>query len=246
MSTEHPRVGVVVLNYRGVADTIACLESLAALRRSGARVVVDNGSADGSAERLAAVPGVELIVNESNLGFAAGNNVAIERLLADGFEFVWVLNNDTVVEPGCVARLLAVADADPRIGAVGSVIYDLAAPDRVLDVGRWVGRPMDRPDPGRPRRRRPGRLPDRGIRAVARPARSVRSACSTPASSSRGRTSTCAPGWSPPAGASRSPSARGSGIGGAARSQPLAPKRLEQHAAGLVAVPCAVTRRCRG
>ena len=45
------------------------------------------------------MPGVELIVNESNVGFAAGNNLAIERLLDDGIEFVWVLNNDTVVEP---------------------------------------------------------------------------------------------------------------------------------------------------
>ncbi len=76
--------------------------------------VVDNGSGDGSAERLAAVPGIELIVNETNVGFAAGNNTAIERLLDDGAEFVWVLNNDTVVEPAASRELLAVADADPR------------------------------------------------------------------------------------------------------------------------------------
>jgi GT2 family glycosyltransferase len=148
MSPGHPRVGVVVLNYRGVADTIACVESLAELEVPARVIVVDNGSGDGSAERLGAVPGVELIVNESNLGFAAGNNVAIERLLADGVEFVWVLNNDTVVEPATSRELLAVADADPRVGAVGSVLYDMAAPDRVLTwgggaIGRWTGRTED-------------------------------------------------------------------------------------------------------
>ena len=84
MSPRPDRVGIVVLNYRGVADTIACLESLAALDVAARVIVVDNGSGDGSAQRLATVPGVELIVNDTNLGFAAGNNVAIERLLEDG------------------------------------------------------------------------------------------------------------------------------------------------------------------
>ena len=114
-------------------------------------IVVDNGSGDGSAETLAAVPGVELIVNESNVGFAAGNNVAIERLLDEGSEFVWVLNNDTVVEPGTLRELVAVADADPRVGAVGSVLYDMATPDQVLTwgggaLGRWTGRTRDARD----------------------------------------------------------------------------------------------------
>ena len=148
MSTGHPRVGVVVLNFRGVADTVACLESLAELEVPARVIVVDNGSGDGSAERLAAVPGVELLVNDSNAGFAAGNNIAIERLLADDIEFVWVLNNDTVVEPAASRELLAVADADLRVGAVGSVLYDMAAPDRVLTwgggaIGRWTGRTRD-------------------------------------------------------------------------------------------------------
>jgi GT2 family glycosyltransferase len=148
MSPGHPRVGVVVLNYRNVADTIACLESLAELEEPARVVVVDNGSGDGSADRIAAVRGVELIANPSNLGFAAGNNVAIERLLEDGIEFVWVLNNDTVVEPATARHLLAVADDDPRVGAVGSVLYDMAAPDEVRTwgggaLGRWTGRTRD-------------------------------------------------------------------------------------------------------
>jgi GT2 family glycosyltransferase len=148
MSPGHPRVGVVVLNYLGVDDTLACLRSLAALDEPVRVIVVDNGSTDGSTATLAAVPGVELIANDANLGFAAGNNVAIERLLDDGLEFVWVLNNDTQVEPTSLRELLAVADADPRIGAVGTVLYDMASPQRVLTwgggrLGRWTGRTSD-------------------------------------------------------------------------------------------------------
>lgn len=148
MSPGPQRVGVVVLNYRGVADTIACLESLATLDVPARVVVVDNGSGDGSAERLATVPGVEVIRNASNVGFAAGNDVAISRLLEDGIEFVWVLNNDTVVERSTLRALLEVAAADPHIGGVGSVLYDLARPSRVLTWGggalrRWSGRTSD-------------------------------------------------------------------------------------------------------
>ena len=151
MSAGHPRVGIVVLNYRGVDDTLACLESLALLDEAARVIVVDNGSRDGSAARLAEVPDVELIINESNLGFAAGNNPAIDRLLDDGHEFVWVLNNDTVVDPQSLTALLAVADADPRIGAVGAVLFDVVARDRILTWGggslsRWTGRTRDARD----------------------------------------------------------------------------------------------------
>jgi GT2 family glycosyltransferase len=145
---SHERVGIVVLNYRRVADTIACLESLAELEVAARRIVVDNGSDDGSAELLAAVPGVEFIGNDRNVGFAAGNNVAIARLLEEGTEFVWILNNDTTVEPKTLGDLLSVVAASPRVAAVGSVIYDMAAPDRVItwgggSVGRWTGRTRD-------------------------------------------------------------------------------------------------------
>jgi GT2 family glycosyltransferase len=148
MSPRPDRVGVVVLNYRGVDDTIACVESLAELDVPARVIVVDNGSADGSAERLAALPGIELIVNDRNLGFAAGNNVAIERLLEADVDYVWVLNNDTRVASTSLRELLAVAAAGPRVGAVGAVIYDMASPGRVLTwgggaVSRWTGRTRD-------------------------------------------------------------------------------------------------------
>ena len=148
MSPRPDRVGVVVLNYRGVADTLACVESLSGLDVGARVIVVDNGSGDGSAQRLADVSGIELIVNDTNLGFAAGNNVAIERLLEAGVEYVWVLNNDTRVAPASLRELVTVAAAEPRVGAVGAVIYDMARVDRVLTwgggaVGRWTGRTRD-------------------------------------------------------------------------------------------------------
>ncbi len=88
-------------------------------------VVVDNASGDGTAEMVEQeFPGVRLIANESNLGFAAGNNQAIEATRAP---FVLLLNPDTEVQEGALAALLQVFE-EARVGA--------AAPQLVLPDGR--------------------------------------------------------------------------------------------------------------
>jgi len=138
MPDARPRVGVVLLNYRGAADTIACLASLRTLSTPVRIIVVDNGSGDDSVDEItAAAPEVEFIENARNVGFGAGNNVAIERLLADPtIEYVWLLNNDTTVESGTLAAMVAAAISDQRIGTVGSVIYHA---DRPNEVQTWGG-----------------------------------------------------------------------------------------------------------
>ena len=97
----------VVLNWNGGDDTLACLESLAEAEVD--TICVDNGSADGSADVVAArFPDVELLRNGTNLGYAGGNNVGIRRALELGAEWVWLVNNDATVAsdaPAALARL---------------------------------------------------------------------------------------------------------------------------------------------
>lgn len=153
MSGAHPLVGVVVLNYRGAEDTVRCVRSLRSVVPEPLVVVVDNASGDGSVEHIAAAaPGVELIANDVNLGFGGGCNTGIAALRPRGVEHVWLLNNDTTVESTTLRAMLDVADRDERLGAVGSVIYDMASPDRVLtwgggQVGRWTGFTRDARSP---------------------------------------------------------------------------------------------------
>jgi len=106
-------VGIIVLNWNGLEDTRACLQSLFRLEGSAPRIyVVDNGSTDGSANALYKEFGnrLVLIANERNLLYAGGNNVGIRRGLQDGCTHLLLLNNDTVVDQGMLRELLRVSE----------------------------------------------------------------------------------------------------------------------------------------
>jgi len=98
---DTPSVAIVVLNWNGLEDTLACITSL--LRISYHRcsiIVVDNGSTDGSPDTIASLfPQLPLIRREINGGYAAGNNTGIRYAMERGADFVLVVNNDVVVDP---------------------------------------------------------------------------------------------------------------------------------------------------
>ncbi|MBN1954760.1 MAG: glycosyltransferase family 2 protein [Anaerolineae bacterium] len=114
-----PQVTVIILNWNGQHFLAPCLDAvLAQTFRDFALIVVDNGSTDGSIEFMRdRYPQLQLIANERNLGFAAGNNQAIR---ASRSEFVVLLNNDTEVEPGWLAALVRAATDDERVGICAS------------------------------------------------------------------------------------------------------------------------------
>lgn len=137
-----PRVAIIVLTYNGLADTLACLASLEGLdypRERYRTVVVDNASQDGTPAAVReAYPQVVVIENDANLGFAAGNNVGLRYALAHGYDYALLLNNDTEAAPDMLTELVTAAEADPRSGAVGPIIYYHAAPTRVWSAGGWI------------------------------------------------------------------------------------------------------------
>ena len=114
----------VVLNWNNEPDTAACLESLAADGLPMAQVVlVDHDSADGSGTRLhARFPEARYLQTGANLGYAGGNNAGIRQALAMGADWVLVLNNDTVIEPGMVGALVAAGESHARAAAIAPKI----------------------------------------------------------------------------------------------------------------------------
>lgn len=113
-----PLVSVIVVAYNGAAFLPACLRTLGASQGvSFEIIVVDNGSADGSAELVARdFPACRLIRNPRNLGFGGGNNVGMQ---ASRGRYLVLLNQDTEVSPQWLSQIVAPFADDPRIGAVG-------------------------------------------------------------------------------------------------------------------------------
>jgi GT2 family glycosyltransferase len=143
---ERPNVVCVIVNWNGAEHTIRCLDALRQIAYPGlAIVVVDNGSADDSVQRIRAVhPKTTLIEAGKNLGFAGGNNIGIRKALAGKAQYIWLLNNDTVPDPAALAALVRKAGTDPQIGAVASVCYHADAPSTVqawagARVNLWTG-----------------------------------------------------------------------------------------------------------
>ena len=128
-----PSVLAIVLNWNGLDDTLACLDSLARLTHPRVTtVVVDNGSQISPRTRVAERhPAVTVIENTRNLGYAEGNNVGIAHALATNADYVWVLNNDTVVAPESLAALVDTAERHPRAAAIGGKIVRADDPGTV-------------------------------------------------------------------------------------------------------------------
>lgn len=137
-----PSVSIVVLNWNGADDTLACLDSLAALKYPNFNVVVvDNGSTDDSLGKLraysASYPFV-LLETGRNLGYAGGNNVGTRHALKLGADFVLVLNNDTTVAPDLLEQLVDAARLNPDAGVFSARIMYFDNPERVwFDGARW-------------------------------------------------------------------------------------------------------------
>lgn len=117
-----PLVSIISVNYNGFVYTERCLESLMKLKYPSVEIIVlDNGSTQKedwkSLEKR--FPGVRWMYSEENLGFAGGNNLAIRE--ASG-EYIWLLNNDTEVEPDALDHLVETMKSDDRIGMCSSRI----------------------------------------------------------------------------------------------------------------------------
>lgn len=88
-----------------------------------------------------------IIDTGANLGFAGGNNVGLRFALSrDDFRYAWLLNNDTVVAPGALARLVERMEEMPQAGICGSTLLRYEEPHRVQAHGggyycRWIALP---------------------------------------------------------------------------------------------------------
>jgi GT2 family glycosyltransferase len=154
------QVGVVVLNWNGWQDTLACLQSLLVVKDIKI-CIVDNASTDLSVSEIENwlhvnskyvsstiitsaeadnIRGdssrVTLIKHDRNSGFAGGMNIGLMFFMrGTDTEYVWLINNDTEIEPEAPAHLLAAAKADPSVGIWGCKVNWYDRPSEIQVAG---------------------------------------------------------------------------------------------------------------
>jgi len=122
---DAPKVFAIVLNWNRTDDTVACLETLLRSHYAALHViVVDNGSkVSCRADVLAKHPSVEVLESEKNLGYSGGNNYGMRYALERGADYVWVLNNDTLIDPEALGALVDCAERHEGAAAVGGRVF---------------------------------------------------------------------------------------------------------------------------
>ncbi|MFQ5924136.1 MAG: glycosyltransferase family 2 protein, partial [Anaerolineales bacterium] len=102
----------------------ACAESLSRSDYANLHlVVIDNGSSDDSPEQVRSrVSRVEMLKLDENMGYAGGNNVGVALAIQRGAKYVLIVNNDTLVAPDMLWRLVAFAETGASAGIVGPQI----------------------------------------------------------------------------------------------------------------------------
>jgi GT2 family glycosyltransferase len=117
---RFPLVFVVVLNWNRWAVTKRCVSALAGIEYEPKSViVVDNRSDDPpSATEALEIGADEFLQTGANLGYAGGNNVGLRRAIAEGAQFAWVLNNDTIAAPDSLRQLVEAATDNPSVGVL--------------------------------------------------------------------------------------------------------------------------------
>lgn len=133
-------VCVVIAAWNQIDKTLACLETVAAQQYPDcALVLVDNGSEQSFQEILAhEYPQVKVLTNSRNLGFAGGYNTGLSYGLSQGYELFFLLNNDTLLAPDCLRRLVEGIDSEPDIGLVTAKIYYASDRRRIWTVGNLL------------------------------------------------------------------------------------------------------------
>ena len=121
---------VVILNYNTFEDTVVCVDSIKKYTACSSYkiFVVDNASPDKSGQLLiskyAQEDKVQVLASEKNLGFSGGNNIGIRAALEDGFEYVYLLNSDIILQNDAFAFMQKAFASNKDVAVVGPSIYN--------------------------------------------------------------------------------------------------------------------------
>ena len=137
------KVSIIIVNFKNVRDTIECLSTLFSSIEDKKQyynvIIVDNESANGSDFVLhSAFPTATVLSLQRNAGFAGANNVGILTALKGKPDYIFLLNNDALVNQQTIEQMLEVFKKDPAIGIVGATILEYVNPKAIDNMGAEI------------------------------------------------------------------------------------------------------------
>ena len=145
-----PPVTLIIVAWNQLEKTLNCLKTVAVLDYPDFRVLlVDNGSEPPLAPAISArFPNVTMLRLPANQGFAGGYNAGLRRALESDSRYFLLLNNDTLLRPDVLTKLVAEIERSADIGLVTAKIYYAADPQRIWTVGANLNVFLDLKDGG--------------------------------------------------------------------------------------------------
>ncbi|MHA1279541.1 MAG: glycosyltransferase family 2 protein [Candidatus Helarchaeota archaeon] len=136
----NPKVGIVILNWNNYKDTLQCLESVYSMDYLNIEVlVIDNGSDKNPEEILKEeYPKINYMRNERNLGYTGGNNQGLKHFSIKDVDFIWLLNNDAIVDQNCLNNLIKAVCLQNKIGLASPIIFNNEGDETLLYCGTSI------------------------------------------------------------------------------------------------------------
>jgi len=135
------KIAIIIVTYNAseyLGELFSSLEEIEYPREDFEIIVVDNASTDDTVKRLRnyelQITNLQILINQKNTGFAQGNNIGLRYALEKNFDYAYLLNQDTIVDPIFLQEAVAVGESDEKIGAVQSLL--MLWPDKDL-INSW-------------------------------------------------------------------------------------------------------------
>lgn len=137
------KTAIILLNFNSYQDTFECVESILNSNESNYQIyIIDNASQDDSFSRLKndfqEDIRISFLFSKENLGFSGGCNVGIKEALKRDYDYVLLLNNDTIVTDSFLSEMLSIAKKVTRVGIVGGKTLFNDDRKSIWDAGGYI------------------------------------------------------------------------------------------------------------
>jgi GT2 family glycosyltransferase len=136
-----PKISIIIPHMNGKEVLAECLHSIERVDYPNYDViVVDNNSSDGSQTFVMdTFPNVQLIENKTNEGVAEGQNIGVRAALRSGADYVFIVNNDAILDRDILRELTNAIEQDKTIGVAGPILHSTEDMTRIGNAGGKIG-----------------------------------------------------------------------------------------------------------